>query len=334
MLTGKHLIAGDWIGNDQTFASSPAHGPSHDFSVGTPAHVDRACDAAEAAFPAYRPDHPRRTRRLPEPHRRRDRGARRRDHRDRHPGNRPARRPSGRRTRPHHRCSCASSPPISARATSSTAATMRRCPTASPLPRPDIKLMQRPIGPVAVFGASNFPLAFSTAGGDTASAPRRRLPGGRQGPLRPSRHRRDRGPGHRRRHPRLRHAPGRLLPGPGRQARRRRSPRPAPLIQRRRLHRLARRGPRALRPLRRPARADPVLRRTGLASTRCSFCPAALASRGEADRQGLGRVADHGRGPVLHQSRHRRRDRRHAKPTPSSQAATTAVRRSRRRRPC
>ena len=31
-------------------------------------------------------------------------------------------------------------------------------------------MMQRPIGPVAVFGASNFPLAFSVAGGDTASA--------------------------------------------------------------------------------------------------------------------------------------------------------------------
>jgi len=38
------------------------------------------------------------------------------------------------------------------------------------LPRPDLRLMQRPIGPVAVFGASNFPLAFSTAGGDTAAA--------------------------------------------------------------------------------------------------------------------------------------------------------------------
>ena len=39
-----------------------------------------------------------------------------------------------------------------------------------PLPRPDIRLLERPIGPVAVFGASNFPLAFSVAGGDTASA--------------------------------------------------------------------------------------------------------------------------------------------------------------------
>ena len=43
-------------------------------------------------------------------------------------------------------------------------------PDRSPLPRPEIRMMQRPIGPVAVFGASNFPLAFSTAGGDTASA--------------------------------------------------------------------------------------------------------------------------------------------------------------------
>jgi NADP-dependent aldehyde dehydrogenase len=43
-------------------------------------------------------------------------------------------------------------------------------PDRQPLPRPDLKMVQRPIGPVAVFGASNFPLAFSTAGGDTASA--------------------------------------------------------------------------------------------------------------------------------------------------------------------
>src|SRR5690606_7909374 len=39
-----------------------------------------------------------------------------------------------------------------------------------PMPKPDIRNMLFPIGPVAVFGASNFPLAFSTAGGGTASA--------------------------------------------------------------------------------------------------------------------------------------------------------------------
>jgi acyl-CoA reductase-like NAD-dependent aldehyde dehydrogenase len=41
---------------------------------------------------------------------------------------------------------------------------------AAPVPRPDVRRMLVPVGPVAVFGASNFPLAFSTAGGDTASA--------------------------------------------------------------------------------------------------------------------------------------------------------------------
>lgn len=39
-----------------------------------------------------------------------------------------------------------------------------------PLPKPDIRSMQTALGPVAVFGASNFPLAFSVAGGDTVSA--------------------------------------------------------------------------------------------------------------------------------------------------------------------
>lgn len=39
-----------------------------------------------------------------------------------------------------------------------------------PLPRADIRSVLRPLGPVAVFGSSNFPLAFSVAGGDTASA--------------------------------------------------------------------------------------------------------------------------------------------------------------------
>jgi NADP-dependent aldehyde dehydrogenase len=43
-------------------------------------------------------------------------------------------------------------------------------PQRQPLPRSDLRLRQVPLGPVAVFGASNFPLAFSVAGGDTASA--------------------------------------------------------------------------------------------------------------------------------------------------------------------
>lgn len=43
-------------------------------------------------------------------------------------------------------------------------------PDRQPLPRPDLRQIKIGVGPVAVFGASNFPLAFSTAGGDTASA--------------------------------------------------------------------------------------------------------------------------------------------------------------------
>ena len=43
-------------------------------------------------------------------------------------------------------------------------------PERSPIPRPDIRKCLMPLGPTVVFGASNFPLAFSTAGGDTASA--------------------------------------------------------------------------------------------------------------------------------------------------------------------
>ncbi|WP_394171591.1 aldehyde dehydrogenase (NADP(+)) [Saccharospirillum alexandrii] len=43
-------------------------------------------------------------------------------------------------------------------------------PDRQPMPRPDIRFCKHPIGPVVVFGSSNFPLAFSAAGGDTASA--------------------------------------------------------------------------------------------------------------------------------------------------------------------
>src|SRR5262249_40961106 len=43
-------------------------------------------------------------------------------------------------------------------------------PQRQPAPKPDVRSLRRPLGPVAVFGSSNFPLAFSVAGGDTASA--------------------------------------------------------------------------------------------------------------------------------------------------------------------
>ena len=166
---GKHLIAGDWVGGAARFASEPAHGAAHEFSVGTTDLVDRACEAAEDAFWSY--GHSSREDRaafldaiadeiearaeaiteigsqetgLPEARLQGERGRtvgqlrlfadhiRKGDYLDRR----------------HDRA----------------------LPDRQPMPRPDIRLLERPIGPVAVFGASNFPLAFSTAGGDTAAA--------------------------------------------------------------------------------------------------------------------------------------------------------------------
>ena len=46
----------------------------------------------------------------------------------------------------------------------------RADPGRKPAPKPDIRSMLQPLGPIGVFGASNFPLAFSVAGGDTVSA--------------------------------------------------------------------------------------------------------------------------------------------------------------------
>jgi 2,5-dioxopentanoate dehydrogenase len=166
---GKHLVAGQWLDGNGTFASSPAHGPSHDFAVGTVDLVNRAAEAAEEAFLSY--------------------GY------------------SSRATRAAFLRAIADE--IEARAdaiteigTQETGLPVARLqgergrttgqlrlfadhiekgdfldrrfdaalPDRQPTPRPEIRLIQRPIGPVAVFGASNFPLAFSTAGGDTAAA--------------------------------------------------------------------------------------------------------------------------------------------------------------------
>ncbi len=63
-------------------------------------------------------------------------------------------------------------------------------PQRKPLPKPDVRSMLFPLGPVVVFGASNFPLAFSVAGGDTASALAAGNPANCQSASRPSGHQR------------------------------------------------------------------------------------------------------------------------------------------------
>jgi 2,5-dioxopentanoate dehydrogenase len=169
MLTGKHLIAGDWVGNDQTFVSSPAHGPSHQFALGTPAHVTAACDAAEAAFPAYAAK--TRAERAAFLTQIADeieaRGPQITEIGTQETGL-PAARLEGERGRTTMQLRL-----FATHILKDDWLDRRHdaaLPDRQPAPRPDLKLVQRPIGPVAVFGASNFPLAFSTAGGDTASA--------------------------------------------------------------------------------------------------------------------------------------------------------------------
>ncbi|ETX29382.1 aldehyde dehydrogenase (NADP(+)) [Roseivivax isoporae] len=166
---GAHLIAGERVSAEPTFPSHPVSGAGHAFSAGTPDHVDRAVRAAEEAFASYGWT----TR------------AARADFLDAIAEEIDAR--------------CAAITAIGTAETGLPAARLegergrttgqlrlfathvrdgayldRRhdaaLPDRQPLPRPELRMIQRPIGPVAVFGASNFPLAFSTAGGDTAAA--------------------------------------------------------------------------------------------------------------------------------------------------------------------
>lgn len=166
---GRHLVGGEWIATHAKFASEPAHGPIHEFSVGTVDLVNRACAAAEDAFWSYGYST------------RKDRAAflraiadeiEKRSEQITEIGTQetglPVVRFQGERGRTtgqlrlfadhiekgyylDHRVDEA-------------------LPDRNPVPRPEIRMIQRPVGPVAVFGASNFPLAFSTAGGDTAAA--------------------------------------------------------------------------------------------------------------------------------------------------------------------
>ncbi|MEP9398656.1 aldehyde dehydrogenase (NADP(+)) [Mesorhizobium sp. KR2-14] len=166
---GKHLIAGSWRAGSSTFKSSPATGSSHAFSVGTVTDIDDACRAAEEAFKTYGY--------LPATVRAEFLNAIA-DEIDARAdaitqiGTEETGLPEGRLIGERGRTT--GQLRLFAQHILSGQHLDRRhdaaLPDRKPAPRPDIHLMQRPIGPVAVFGASNFPLAFSTAGGDTAAA--------------------------------------------------------------------------------------------------------------------------------------------------------------------
>lgn len=165
---GQHLIAGARIATEAIWHSSPASGPSHAFSTGTPALVAQACAAAERAFWTF--GHATRAERAALLHAIADaieaRGAEITDIGTRESGL-PAARLEGERGRTTGQLRLFAEHILKGDYLD------RRFDAALPdrqPPRPELRMMQRPIGPVAVFGASNFPLAFSVAGGDTAAA--------------------------------------------------------------------------------------------------------------------------------------------------------------------
>jgi NADP-dependent aldehyde dehydrogenase len=169
MLTGKHLISGSWVSSAATFFSAPAHGDGHDFAVGTAADVDRAVVAAEEAFATYgwssRSDRAALLRKIADEIE--ARGAEITEIGCQETGL-PAARLEGERGRTTGQLRL-----FADHIEAGDYLDQRHdgaLPDRAPLPRPDLRMMQRPLGPVAVFGASNFPLAFSTAGGDTAAA--------------------------------------------------------------------------------------------------------------------------------------------------------------------
>ncbi len=166
---GKHLIAGDWVSSERTFQNMPVDGQASLFPEGSAADIDSAVQAAEDAFWTFSAT----TRQVRSAFLNRiadeieARGETITEIGTRETGL-PAARLQGERGRTTGQIR------LFAKVIENGTYLDRRhdeaLPDRAPLPRPDIRLMQRPIGPVGVFGASNFPLAFSTAGGDTASA--------------------------------------------------------------------------------------------------------------------------------------------------------------------
>jgi 2,5-dioxopentanoate dehydrogenase len=166
---GAHWIAGEKIHTEARFDSSPAHGPAHAFSVGTPELVARACAAAEEAFWSFgyssREERARLLEAIADEIEARSEaitaiGAAE--------TGLPEARLNGERGRTTGQLRL-----FAAHIRKGDYLDRRHDPAQpdrKPAPRPELRMIQRPIGPVAVFGASNFPLAFSTGGGDTAAA--------------------------------------------------------------------------------------------------------------------------------------------------------------------
>ena len=166
---GKHLIAGKWVEGPDTFRSTPATGEPYPFFNATPELADRAAEAAAEAFRDYGYlSRQERAELLEKVATALEESGEEITHYAQCESGLPAARLQGELARTTGQLRSFAQHIVDGdyldrRSTPAL-------PDRQPLPRPELRLMMRPIGPVVVFGASNFPLAFSTAGGDTASA--------------------------------------------------------------------------------------------------------------------------------------------------------------------
>ena len=172
-LHGKHLVAGRKTGNDaEGFrARDPVQGAPLDpvFCEASAADVDAAAESAEAAFEAYAAMEPSARAKFLERIASEIEGLGEAlvERASRESGLAPGRIRSERgRTVYQLRLFAA----VVRDGSWVDARIDRAMPDRAPVPKPDLRRMNVPLGPVAVFGASNFPLAYSVAGGDTASA--------------------------------------------------------------------------------------------------------------------------------------------------------------------
>lgn len=169
MIKGKHLIAGEWVSGDTTFESSPSGGAPMTFPNGSNALVDQAVTAAEDAFASYgsmpRTDRAAFIQKIADEIE--ARGSELTEIGMAETGL-PQMRLEGERGRTVAQLRMFADHIVQGDYLDRRH--VEALPDRAPIPRPDLFLVMRPMGPVAVFGASNFPLAFSTAGGDTASA--------------------------------------------------------------------------------------------------------------------------------------------------------------------
>lgn len=169
MLIGSNLVAGEWLEGNSSFINEVVEGEPDQFSLGNPELLDRAANAAQEAFQSY--GYSSRSKRsaflktiADEIEARKDiiikQGAKETGY-------------ASQRLEGELGRTCMQLRLFASYIESDEYLDIRHesaDPDRLPIPRPDLKLVQRPIGPVGVFGASNFPLAFSTAGGDTAAA--------------------------------------------------------------------------------------------------------------------------------------------------------------------